>query len=136
MKKNLSLRKRTALELNRRIRKNKVYLHELRVLFWECTLRCNISCRHCGSDCRVVANQSDMPMEDFLKVIDSITPFVNPNKVLITFTGGEALVRKDIEVCGLELYRRSDYCLRAGRRIHLRLSEHPRQLPSREYLQG
>jgi radical SAM enzyme (rSAM/lipoprotein system) len=53
-----------------------------------------------------LANQPDMPMEDFLKVIDSITPYVNPNKVLITFTGGEALVRKDIEACGLELYRR------------------------------
>ena len=48
----------------------------------------------------------DMPVEDFLKVIDNITPYVEPNKVLIIFTGGEALVRKDIEKCGLELYRR------------------------------
>ncbi|MDH6306612.1 radical SAM enzyme (rSAM/lipoprotein system) [Parabacteroides sp. PF5-5] len=104
--KKLSLRKRAALELFRRIRKNKVVLHELRTLFWECTLRCNISCQHCGSDCRVVADQPDMPVEDFLKVVDSITPHVNPNKVLVIFTGGEALVRKDIEVCGLELYRR------------------------------
>lgn len=48
----------------------------------------------------------DMPMEDFLKVIDDITPHVDPNKVLVIFTGGEALVRKDIETCGLELYNR------------------------------
>ena len=48
----------------------------------------------------------DMPVEDFLKVIDDITPYVEPNKVLVIFTGGEALVRKDIEKCGLELYRR------------------------------
>ena len=47
-----------------------------------------------------------MPVEDFLKVIDDITPYVEPNKVLVIFTGGEALVRKDIEKCGLELYRR------------------------------
>ncbi len=47
-----------------------------------------------------------MPVEDFLKVIDNITPYVEPNKVLVIFTGGEALVRKDIEKCGLELYRR------------------------------
>ena len=26
-------------------------LHRLTYLFWECTLRCNLSCRHCGSDC-------------------------------------------------------------------------------------
>lgn len=47
-----------------------------------------------------------MPIEDFLRVIDSITPHVNPNKVLIAITGGEALMRKDLEKAGLELYRR------------------------------
>jgi radical SAM enzyme (rSAM/lipoprotein system) len=106
MNKKPSLRKRVALEIFRRIRKNRIGLHELNTLFWECTLRCNIACRHCGSDCRAIANQPDMPIADFLKVIDEITPFVNPNKVMIIFTGGEALVRDDIEVCGLELYRR------------------------------
>ena len=106
MNKKPALRKRIALELFRKIRKNRTTLHELHTLFWECTLRCNVSCRHCGSDCRVVANHPDMPVEDFLKVVDGITPFVNPNKVLVIFTGGEALVRKDIEACGLELYHR------------------------------
>ena len=47
-----------------------------------------------------------MPFADFLKVIDSITPHVNPNKVLIIISGGEPLMRKDLEQCGLELYRR------------------------------
>lgn len=45
-------------------------------------------------------------MEDFLRVIDEITPHVNPNRVLVIFTGGEALLRNDLEQCGLELYRR------------------------------
>lgn len=106
MNKKLTIRKRLALELFRKIRKNRIALHEMRVLFWECTLRCNIACRHCGSDCRVVANQPDMPIADFLKVIDQITPHVNPHELLIIFTGGEALVRTDIEACGIELYRR------------------------------
>jgi radical SAM enzyme (rSAM/lipoprotein system) len=47
-----------------------------------------------------------MPMKDFLNVIDDLTPFVNPNKVLVIFTGGEALLRPDIEQCGSELYKR------------------------------
>ncbi|MDR2042557.1 MAG: TIGR04133 family radical SAM/SPASM protein [Tannerella sp.] len=102
----LTLRKRIGLELFRHVRKNRVKLHELRVLFWECTLRCNAACRHCGSDCRVSATQPDMPAEDFLNLIDGLTPFVNPNKVLVIFTGGEALLRPDIEQCGHELYRR------------------------------
>jgi radical SAM enzyme (rSAM/lipoprotein system) len=48
----------------------------------------------------------DMPMKDFLDVIDSLTPFVDPGKVMITFTGGEPLLRQDIEQCGEALCRR------------------------------
>jgi radical SAM enzyme (rSAM/lipoprotein system) len=106
MSKRITFRKRIALELFRKMRKNRVILHEMRVLFWECTLRCNLSCRHCGSDCHVSACQPDMPKEDFLNVIDSIIPHVDPHKLMVIFTGGEALVRSDIEACGLELYRR------------------------------
>ena len=48
----------------------------------------------------------DMPAEDFLRVIDSITPHVDPHKTFIIVTGGEALLRDDLEQVGLELYRR------------------------------
>ena len=106
MNKKSTLRKRIGLEVFRQMRKNQTRLHELNTLFWECTLRCNLACKHCGSDCKVVANQADMPVSDFMKVIDQITPNVNPNKTLIIFTGGEALVRNDLELCGAELYRR------------------------------
>ena len=106
MNKRPGFRKRLALELFRSIRKNRAKIHELHTLFWECTLRCNAACRHCGSDCHVSALHPDMPVEDFLRVIDEITPHVNPHQVLVTFTGGEALVRNDIEACGRELYKR------------------------------
>lgn len=106
MSRTLSFRKRIGLELFRRIRKNQVALHQLQTLFWECTLRCNMACRHCGSDCRVSAAHPDMPMADFMRVIDELTPHVNPNRMLVIFTGGEALVRPDIEACGQALYDR------------------------------
>lgn len=106
IKKRPGFRKRIALELFRSLKRNRTKLHELRTLFWECTLRCNASCRHCGSDCHVSAAHPDMPIEDFLRVIDEITPQVDPHKVLVIFTGGEALVRPDLEQCGLALYRR------------------------------
>ena len=106
MNKKPSLRKRVALELFRKIRKNNTRLHELNTLFWECTLRCNLSCLHCGSDCKAVAGTPDMPAKDFFQVIQQITPHVNPNRTMIIFTGGEALLRNDLEACGLELYNR------------------------------
>ncbi len=46
--------------------------HPLRQLFWECTLRCNLSCRHCGSDCAKDVAATEMPLGDFLKVLDEI----------------------------------------------------------------
>ncbi len=100
------IRKRIGLELFRKLHKNIVAEHQLRTLFWECTLRCNLQCLHCGSDCRATSGLGDMPVSDFLRVIDSITPQVNPNKVFVIFSGGEALMRKDLEVCGRALYDR------------------------------
>ena len=105
MNKKPTLRKRIGLELFRRLKKNNVILHEMHALFWECTLRCNLASQHCGSDCKVSAKHADMPLGDFLHVIDELTPYVNPNKVLIIFSGGEVLLRPDIEQCGRELYQ-------------------------------
>ncbi|MBQ1990631.1 MAG: TIGR04133 family radical SAM/SPASM protein [Rikenellaceae bacterium] len=103
----LGLRKRLGLELFAQLYKHTVEEHPLRTLFWECTLRCNLNCRHCGSDCRAEATVPDMPLEDFLRVVDEqITPHVDPHKVMVVISGGEVLVRKDLECAGLELYRR------------------------------
>ena len=103
----LGLRKRLALNLFSDLYKSKVAAHRLDTLFWECTLRCNLSCRHCGSDCRVDPGVQDMPVEDFLHVIDEeITPHVDPASLLIIFSGGEVLVRDDLERAGREVSRR------------------------------
>lgn len=103
----MELRLRSALWLERWRRRNLKQLHPLQQLFWESTLRCNVNCRHCGSDCTASLQTPDMPAEDFLRVIDTeITPHVNPNKVFIIISGGEPLMRNDLADVGRELHRR------------------------------
>lgn len=103
----LGLRKRLALNIFSDLHAAVVREHRLDTLFWECTLRCNLACRHCGSDCRVDPGVPDMPLSDFLKVLDEeITPHVDPAEVLIIFSGGEVLVREDLEQAGREVTRR------------------------------
>lgn len=106
MPEKLRFKKKLALDVFAKLHAERIKEHTLNTLFWECTLRCNLACRHCGSDCKADAVTPDMPIRDFLKAIDSITPHVNPNKVMIAITGGEALMRKDLEKAGIELYRR------------------------------
>ena len=103
----MGVRQWIALNLFRKLRQIRRDEHVLNTLFWECTLRCNLQCRHCGSDCRVDTSIMDMPSKEFFRVLDNeITPNVNPNKVLVILSGGEVLVRKDLEEIGLNLYRR------------------------------
>jgi radical SAM additional 4Fe4S-binding domain len=48
----------------------------------------------------------DMPLADFLSVLDTIGPHVNTRETIVVITGGEPLMRKDLEECGREIYRR------------------------------
>ena len=102
----MNLRKRIGQELAHQYYKTIEREHPLRQLFWECTLRCNVHCRHCGSDCKRVAGVPDMPGQDFLRVLDSVERRCNPHKVFVIITGGEPLVRDDLEEICSEIYRR------------------------------
>jgi len=102
----VNIKKKIILSLFQQHKKNQRKLHELSYLFWECTLRCNLNCIHCGSDCSKETLSPDMPLDDFLKVLDSIAPHVNPNKTMVVLTGGEPFMRKDLERCGEEIYKR------------------------------
>ena len=100
----LSLKQRIALELHRQLLKDIQEKHPLKQLFWECTLRCNMKCRHCGSDCKVSAEHKDMPFADFRKVLEDVKERYDSHKVMIVITGGEPLMRKDLEQCGRAIY--------------------------------
>ena len=102
----LNIRRKLALEIARYLEKQQIKEHPLRQLFWECTLRCNLNCRHCGSDCKKTAGIMDMPLHDFLRVLDSIARKTDPHRVMIVVTGGEPLMRKDLEECGRAIYQR------------------------------
>lgn len=101
----IPLKKRIALNIFNKYYKTQCQLHDLRYLFWECTLRCNLNCLHCGSDCKKDPELKDMPAKDFLDVTKKLSSKLNPNKCMIVITGGEPLLRKDLEEVGLELYK-------------------------------
>lgn len=101
----LSLKQRIALELNRQLTLDNVRKHPLKQLFWESTLRCNMHCRHCGSDCKVSSVTPDMPFEDFRCVLERISEAYDPHQIMVIITGGEPLMRPDLELCGREIYR-------------------------------
>jgi radical SAM enzyme (rSAM/lipoprotein system) len=88
----------------RKFRESETGFHELNYLFWECTTRCNMNCLHCGSDCSMNATFPDMPASDFLAALDTIKdPAEN---FIVVITGGEPLLRDDIEICGREIRKR------------------------------
>lgn len=92
--------------LFRLFRDNEIAVHELSYMFWECTTRCNLHCRHCGSDCSVQSREKDMPLADFLSAIDTIPRKSIPREFFVVLTGGEPLLRPDIEEIGRALRSR------------------------------
>ena len=89
--------------LHRAFRANETAVHELNYLFWECTTRCNLHCRHCGSDCFAASRDVDMPLADFLRAFDTIPAKGRANPFTVVLTGGEPLLRPDIEEIGRAL---------------------------------
>jgi radical SAM enzyme (rSAM/lipoprotein system) len=87
-----------------RFKKTETKIHELNYLFWECTAKCNLNCLHCGSDCSKDNSIEDMPLTDFLTALDTLES--KSKNFIVVFTGGEPLLRKDIELCGREIRKR------------------------------
>ena len=80
--------------------------HELSYLFWECTLRCNLNCLHCGSDCLKESSTPDMPLADFVKALRGVKAKNSAAAhMTVCITGGEPLLRSDLEQAGVAIRR-------------------------------
>jgi radical SAM enzyme (rSAM/lipoprotein system) len=102
----IPLKKKILLNLYAIKKSSEAVVHELNYLFWECTIRCNMSCLHCGSDCSRDTTTPDMPLPHFLNVLDTIAISATPSKIVIAITGGEPLIRADLAEAGLEITKR------------------------------
>jgi len=76
--------------------------HRLAYLFWESTLRCNLECRHCGSDCRRDASTaaSELPADRLRQELSDIAGRYDPSQITFAVIGGEPLIRRDIDAVG------------------------------------
>ncbi len=73
--------------------------HELRYLFLEITKRCNLRCRHCGSDCCSSISAKELTTDSWLKIIDYVKDTFGQNVAFI-ITGGEPLIHPELERIG------------------------------------
>lgn len=76
--------------------------HPLTYLFWECSLRCNLSCQHCGSSCGPNnINSDELSAAEIKQAFKTIADDFDAKKITIAVTGGEPLLRRDLfEVMG------------------------------------
>jgi radical SAM protein with 4Fe4S-binding SPASM domain len=70
----------------------------LQYLFWEATLRCNLGCLHCGSDCvrNDAAQDAELGGEVVKQELRSIAKSYPPENITFAIIGGEPLLREDI----------------------------------------
>lgn len=69
--------------------------HRLSHLFWETTRACNLRCRHCGSDC-TVKKADELTTGEIKEAFRSIAEDFDPRHIMVSVTGGEPLLRKDL----------------------------------------
>ena len=87
-------------------------VHPLRYLFLEITSRCNLACRHCGSDCGRGARPDELTAAEWVSLIESLPRAFPSPRPFAVLTGGEPL-------CHPELDRILDALLRSGLRSGL-----------------
>ncbi len=70
--------------------------HRLLYLLLEITRRCNLSCLHCGSDCKREAAGEELTTDSWLKIIDDVRNSFG-GSVMFVLTGGEPLLHDELD---------------------------------------
>lgn len=69
---------------------------QLLYLFFELTDKCNMNCRHCGSNCSARGDHI-LPYEDMVKVLRQVKERYGTKTLMICLTGGEPLLHPEFE---------------------------------------
>ncbi|MGM0656848.1 MAG: radical SAM protein, partial [Thermodesulfobacteriota bacterium] len=65
----------------------------LRLVAWETTRRCNLTCKHCRAAAEDHVYEDELTTEESFRLLDQIREVGQP---IIILTGGEPLLRDDI----------------------------------------
>lgn len=76
--------------------------HELLYVFFEITRACDLSCRHCGSDCRSEPNAPSLSTESWLAIADDLRENFG-TRPFVVITGGEPLTHPGLLSIGARL---------------------------------
>lgn len=68
-------------------------MNQLRMIAWEITRQCNLSCVHCRASAQKGPYLNELTTDECLGLLDNIVSFSTP---VVILTGGEPLLRRDI----------------------------------------
>ncbi len=68
--------------------------NSLLYLFLEITRKCNLNCRHCGSDCKAEVNTRELTTDSWIKILEDIARSFKPLPTIV-LTGGEAILHQN-----------------------------------------
>jgi len=83
-------------------------VHPLRYLFLEVTRRCNLRCRHCGSDCSRAPVPGELSTAEWCGFIEGLAARTRPRSILMVLTGGEPLCHPELSAI-LQTVRRCGF---------------------------
>lgn len=64
----------------------------LHFIFFELTHKCNLNCRHCGSDCTKDGSSNDLPADIVIKTLNEIKTKYEPHRIMVILSGGEPTI--------------------------------------------
>ena len=80
-------------------------VHDLRYLFLELTLDCNLACLHCGSDCRRDKEAPSLSADLVLDTLARIAGKYDASRITVAITGGEPLLHPRLFELGVAITR-------------------------------